>query len=29
VLDEWLAQTFFGRPATIGEDRALSTLALG
>ncbi len=27
-LDEWLAQTFFGQPATIGEDRALTNLVL-
>ncbi len=28
VLDEWLAQTFFGQPATIGEDRAMTNLIL-
>ncbi len=28
VLDEWLGQTFFGRPATIGEDRAMTNLIL-
>lgn len=28
VLDEWLAQTFFGQPAMIGEDRALTNLVL-
>ena len=28
VLDEWLAQTFFGQPAAIGEDRALTNLVL-
>lgn len=26
--DEWLAQTFFGRPANIGEDRAMTNLVL-
>lgn len=28
VQDEWLVQSFFGRPANIGEDRALTNLAL-
>lgn len=28
VLDEWLGQTFFGQPAMIGEDRALTNLVL-
>ena len=28
VLDEWLNQTFMGRPAGIGEDRALTNLLL-
>lgn len=28
VLDEWLNQTFFGRPANIGEDRALTNMIL-
>lgn len=28
VIDEWLNQTFMGRPARIGEDRALATLIL-
>lgn len=28
VLDEWLEQTFMGRPAGIGEDRALTSLLL-
>ena len=28
VLDEWLGQTFFGQPAAIGEDRALTNLVL-
>jgi len=28
VLDQWLHQTFFGRPANIGEDRALTNLIL-
>ncbi len=28
VVDEWLAQTFFGQPATIGEDRALTNLII-
>ena len=28
VLDEWLSQTFMGRPATIGEDRAMTNLIL-
>ncbi len=28
VLDGWLAQTFMGRPANIGEDRALTNLLL-
>jgi hyaluronan synthase len=28
LLDEWLDQRFLGRPATIGEDRALATLIL-
>ncbi|MCB2189681.1 MAG: glycosyltransferase [Deltaproteobacteria bacterium] len=28
VMDEWMNQTFFGRPATIGEDRALTNLIL-
>lgn len=28
VVDEWLHQTFFGRPATIGEDRAMTNLLL-
>lgn len=27
-LDTWLAQTFFGQPAAIGEDRALTNLVL-
>lgn len=27
-LDEWLGQTFFGQPAMIGEDRALTNLVL-
>jgi len=28
VLDEWLRQTFCGRPAAIGEDRAMTNLIL-
>jgi hyaluronan synthase len=28
VKDEWLGQTFFGEPSTIGEDRALTNLIL-
>lgn len=28
LLDEWSAQTFMGKPATIGEDRALTNLIL-
>ena len=28
IMDEWLNQTFMGRPARIGEDRALATLIL-
>jgi hyaluronan synthase len=28
VLDEWLEQTFMGRPANIGEDRAMTNLIL-
>ncbi len=28
ILEEWLAQTFMGQPATIGEDRALSSLLI-
>ena len=28
VLNEWLHQTFFGQPANIGEDRALTNLIL-
>ena len=28
LLDTWLAQTFFGAPSTIGEDRALTSLIL-
>lgn len=28
VKDEWANQTFFGRPANIGEDRALTNLIL-
>ena len=28
VLDEWRSQTFFGRPAAIGEDRAMTNLLL-
>jgi len=28
VLDKWLNQTFFGRPANIGEDRALTNMIL-
>jgi len=28
VLDEWLKQTFCGRPANIGEDRAITNLIL-
>ncbi len=28
VVDEWLAQTFFGSPAAIGEDRAMTNLVL-
>ena len=28
VLDEWVDQTFLGRPANIGEDRALTNLIL-
>ncbi|MBX3217327.1 MAG: glycosyltransferase family 2 protein [Labilithrix sp.] len=28
VKDEWLAQTFFGKPSTIGEDRAMTNLIL-
>jgi len=28
IIDEWLNQTFMGKPATIGEDRALATLIL-
>jgi len=27
-LDEWLAQTFLGKPSLIGEDRALTSLLL-
>lgn len=28
MLERWAAQTFMGRPATIGEDRALTNLVL-
>lgn len=28
LLEEWVAQTFMGRPANIGEDRALTNLIL-
>jgi hyaluronan synthase len=28
VKDEWIAQTFMGKPANIGEDRALTNLIL-
>ena len=28
VIDEWMNQTFMGKPAHIGEDRALATLVL-
>lgn len=28
VLDEWLKQTFLGKPCTYGEDRALTNLIL-
>jgi hyaluronan synthase len=28
VLPEWIDQTFFGRPANIGEDRAMTNLIL-
>ncbi len=28
LMDEWLAQTFMGVPARIGEDRAIATLLL-
>ena len=28
VLEEWLGQTFFGKPANIGEDRAMTNLIL-
>lgn len=28
ILQEWLDQTFLGKPATIGEDRALTNLIL-
>lgn len=28
VLDEWMKQTFCGRPANIGEDRAITNLIL-
>jgi len=28
VIEEWLNQTFFGRKATIGEDRAITNLIL-
>lgn len=28
VVDEWLGQTFFGQPAAIGEDRALTNLII-
>ncbi len=28
VLEEWLGQTFMGRPANIGEDRAMTNLIL-
>ncbi len=28
VLDEWMAQTFMGRPAKIGEDRAMTNAIL-
>ena len=28
LLDQWLEQTFFGAPSTIGEDRALTSLIL-
>lgn len=28
LLDEWSVQTFMGKPATIGEDRALTNLVL-
>ncbi len=28
VIDEWLNQTFMGRPSKIGEDRAIATLLL-
>jgi hyaluronan synthase len=29
VIEAWAEQTFFGRPANIGEDRALSNIILG
>ena len=28
LMDEWMAQTFMGKPSHIGEDRALATLIL-
>ncbi len=28
VMEEWVRQTFFGRPANIGEDRAMTNLIL-
>lgn len=28
IMDEWAAQTFMGRPANIGEDRAMTNLIL-
>lgn len=28
VVEEWLGQTFFGQPAAIGEDRALTNLII-
>lgn len=28
VTEEWMAQTFFGQPAAIGEDRALTNLII-
>ena len=28
IVEEWLGQTFFGQPAAIGEDRALTNLVI-
>ena len=28
IMDQWLGQTFFGKPANIGEDRAMTNLIL-